>query len=113
MSRGLASSYTASRAVNQARVGLVTVQTTLLAFTVRVASAGGVGGVGPLSLQFPRGAVAEGDRGDIEGPGALVAILLALRVIPGARRSRIGAGFRQFVRADVGQCRQSRGMSSG
>ena len=71
---------------------LLPVQTALLTLAVGVSRTRGVGGVGPFTLDLPLAPVREGHRGNIEGPGALVAVFLAATVVPSARAGRIGAG---------------------
>src|SRR5690348_9000772 len=63
----------------------------------RGAVAGAVGGgvVRPVALNLPVGSVDEGHVLSAEGPGALIAVLVAIRSVPGIAIG-VGAGFAQL-----------------
>src|SRR5580765_6256811 len=77
------------------------VEAALLSRAVGVTRSRVIGFVGPFSLDFPLCSVAEGDKRDIEGPCAFVAIFLAFLVVPCARGIRICPCLREFVAANV------------
>ena len=88
-------------------------ETASLAGAVGVAGAGGVGRVGPLALDLPLGAVRESDQRCAKRPRALVAVLRALRIVPGAGVGGVAASFRQLMAADIGQRGQTLGVKAG
>src|SRR5258706_5417045 len=85
----------------------MSVEAAVLARRVRIAGAAGVRGIAPLALQLPPGAVREGYGRHIEGPRALVAVLAAGRVVPGARARRVGTRLFDFVCGHVGERRET------
>jgi len=80
---------------------LVAVKATLLTGAVWITGAATVGVVRPFPLNFPLCPIGKTNQRDIERPGALVAVLLALGVVPRTRAGRIGPCLRQFVSANV------------
>src|SRR2546423_4104263 len=84
-----------------------------LARAVGIAGAVVVGVVAPFALKLPRRAIGEGRRRNVEGPRALVTVLLPLRVIPRSRAGRIAAGFAQLVGRHVGQRGQTLAVAGG
>src|SRR6202035_4808742 len=78
------------RAASSVEQQLLAGQAALLPGAVRVAGPSRVCGVGPLTLDLPFGAVGERHQRRAKGPCALVAVLFAGRVVPGARIGGIG-----------------------
>src|SRR5712691_338939 len=91
----------------------VAVEASGLTGAVWVTGARVVGVVGPLALNLPLAPVAEWDQRDIEGPGALVSVLLTASVVPGAGAVGIGTSFGEFVPADIGQRCQALRVQAG
>jgi hypothetical protein len=84
----------------------VAVKASVLAGAVGVSSVGIVGVVRPFALDLPLRTILKGHRRNVESPSALIAIFLTRGVVP-STVTGIGAGFRQFMSADVGQSRQT------
>src|SRR5258708_7753596 len=74
--------------------------------SVGVSGTGVVSVVRPFALHLPLRAVAEVYRRNVEGPGALIAIFLTRGVVP-STVAWIGAGFREFMSAHIGDSRQT------
>src|SRR5258708_35486785 len=79
--------------------------------SVGVSGTGVVSVVRPFALHLPLRAVAEVYRRNVEGPGALIAIFLTRGVVP-STVAWIGAGFREFMSAHIGDSRQTLRINS-